>query len=102
MTVYWANVEFDIVNPAAYDNCVGGFVYLFFRAGDVEDAIPKIKEALGEENLRVNSIEFISPYEEIPWVHEEDQALYDGLAKEAETSSQVVWDEISAYESKDE
>ncbi len=102
MTVYWANVEFDIVNPAAYDNCVGGFVYLFFRAGDVEDAIPKIKEALGEENLRVNSIEFIAPYEEIPWVHEEDQVLYDGLAKEAETSSQVVWDEISAYESKDE
>ncbi len=102
MTVYWANVEFDIVNPAAYDNCVGGFVYLFFRAKDVEDAIPKIKKAIGEEDLRVNSIEFIAPYEEIPWVHEEDQALYDGLAKEAETSSQVVWDEISAYESKDE
>lgn len=102
MTVYWANVEFDIVNPEAYENCVGGFVYLFFGAKDVQDAIPKIKDVLGEENLKVNSIEFIAPYEEIPWVHEEDQALYDGLAREAETSGDVVWDEISAYESKEE
>ena len=33
---------------------------------------------------------------------EEDQALYDSLAKEAEASNEVVWDEIAAYESREE
>ena len=44
MEVYWASVEFDIKNPPAYENCVGGFVYMFLKAGDVLDAIPIIRE----------------------------------------------------------
>ncbi|WDP89175.1 MAG: hypothetical protein HUN04_05300 [Desulfobacter sp.] len=102
MEVYWANVEFDIKNPAAYENCVGGFVYMFFKAGDVLDAIPKIQESLEEEDLRLNAIEFIAPYEQSPWAIGEDQALYDSLAKEAEASHEVIWDEIAAYESREE
>ncbi len=102
MKVYWTSVEFDIVNPADYENCVGGFVYLFFRATDVQDALGIIHESLEEEGLKANLIEFVCPYDEIPWDLEEDQILYDALAKEAEDSLEVVWDQISAYESKDE
>lgn len=102
MEVYWANVEFDIKNPPAYENCVGGFVYMFLKAGDVLDAIPRIREALEGEDLRLTAIEFIAPYEQSPWTIEEDQALYDSLAKEAEASNEVVWDEIAAYESREE
>ncbi|HCY84466.1 MAG TPA: hypothetical protein DHV36_04955 [Desulfobacteraceae bacterium] len=102
MKVYWANVEFDIVNPAAWEDCVGGFVYLFFQATDVLEAIPKIREALKEEDLSLRAIEFISPYEDFTWADEEDRALYDGLADEARTGAGVVWDEIAAYESRDE
>lgn len=102
MKVYWTSVEFDIINPVAYENCVGGFVYLFFIARDVQDAIPKIQESIEEENLKVNHIEFVSPYDETPWDSKEDQIQYDALAKEAQTSGEVVWDQISAYESKDE
>lgn len=102
MQVYWTNVEFDIINPADYENCVGGFVYLFFKAVDVQDAMGIIRKAIEEEGLKVNLIEFVSPYDETPWDSEEDQVLYDALAKEAEESDEVIWDLISAYESKDE
>jgi len=102
MKVYWTNVEFDIINPAEYENCTGGFVYLFFKAKDVQDAIPKIQATIEEEGLKINTIEFVSPYDETPWDSEEDQIQYDALAKEALNSGEVVWDQISAYEIKDE
>ena len=102
MQVYWTSVEFDIINPADYENCVGGFVYLFFKATDVQDAMVTIQNSLEGEDLKINLIEFVCPYDEIPWDSQEDQILYDGLAKEAKNSSDVVWDQISAYESKDE
>lgn len=102
MKVYWTSVEFDIVDPPSYQNCVGGFVYLFFKAGDVLDAIPKIKKAIEEEDLTIHQVEFVSPYDNSPWPSEEEQLRYDALAKQAEASEEVVWDEIFAYESKDD
>ncbi|MFH2093007.1 MAG: hypothetical protein ABIJ31_11645 [Pseudomonadota bacterium] len=102
MTVYWTNIEFDIINPSEYEDCVGGFVYLFVNAFDVQDALPKFVQAIAEEDLKIIQIEFISPYDDTPWDLEEDQVLYDALAKEAQDSDMVIWDQISAYESKDE
>jgi hypothetical protein len=102
MTVYWTSIEFDIVNPADYEDCIGGFVYLFLNVRDVQDAMPQIKKAIEEEDLRINHIEFVSPYDETKWDTQEDQILYDGLAKEAGNSDEIVWDQISAYESNDE
>ncbi len=102
MNLYWTSVEFDIVDPSAYENCVGGFVYLFLKASDVRGAIPKIEAAIEEEGLRINTIEFVAQYDEIPWDSEEEQIQYDSLARQAKESEEVVWDEIVAYESKDE
>ncbi|MCK5836305.1 MAG: hypothetical protein KAH09_03480 [Desulfobacula sp.] len=102
MKVYWTSVEFDIVNPEDYENCIGGFVYLFLKARDVQDAVPKIQESIGEEGLTIDTIEFVSPYDETPWDTKEDQIQYDALAEEAQNSGEVVWDQISAYEIKDE
>jgi len=102
MNVYWTSVEFDILDPSEYEACVGGFVYLFLKARDVREAIPRIEAAIEEEGLRISQIEFVSPYDEIPWDSEEEQIQYDSLAKEAEESEDIVWDEIFAYESKDE
>jgi len=100
MKIYWTSVEVDIVNPAAYDNCVGGFVYLFIKAEDVLDAIPKIKKAIEEEDFKINKVEFISEYDDVPWDSEEEQKKYDSLVKEAD-SGEVVWDELYAYEAID-
>ena len=83
MTVYWTSVEFDILDPSAYEDCVGGFVYLFLNSRDVREAIPKIEATIQEEGLEIRQVEFVSPYDEIPWDSQEDQILYDGLAKEA-------------------
>ncbi len=102
MKVYWTSVEFDIVDPSAYENCVGGFVYLFLKAGDVREALPKIETAIEEEGLRIDNIEFVAQYDEIPWDSEEEQIQYDSLAKEAQECEEVIWDEIFAYESKNE
>jgi len=102
MKVYWANVEFDIMTPAAWEDCVGGFVYLFFKASDVLEAIPKIREALKAEDLSLTAIEFITPYELMPWTDDEEREHYDGLAREAAAGTQIVWDEIEAYESRDD
>jgi hypothetical protein len=102
MTLYWTSVEFDIPDPSAYEDCVGGFVYLFFNASGVRGAIPIIETAIKEEGLRLNTIEFVSPYDEVPWDSKEEQLQYDSLAKEAKEGETVVWDEIVAYESKEE
>ncbi len=102
MTLYWTSVEFDILNPAAYEDCIGGFVYLFLNARDVQDAMEIIKADVEEEDLKINQIEFVAPYEGVPWDSKEDQLLYDALAAEAASGNEVVWDEISAYESKDD
>ena len=102
MNLYWTSVEFDILDPSLYEDCVGGFVYLFLKAPDVRGAIPKIEAAIEEEGLRISQIEFISPYDGTSWDSQEEQILYDGLAKESEACEAVVWDEIFAYESKDE
>ncbi|MCP3944228.1 MAG: hypothetical protein GY710_22510 [Desulfobacteraceae bacterium] len=102
MTVYWTSVEFDIVDPSAYEDCVGGFVYLFLKAFDVRGAIPKIEAAIEEEGLKINQVEFVAQYDEIPWDSEEEQIQYDSLAKDAGECDKVIWDEIFAYESRDE
>ena len=102
MNVYWTSVEFDIVDPSAYENCVGGFVYLFVNARDVRGAIPMIETAIEGEGLRINAIEFVAPYDEISWDSEEEQIQYDSLAREAKEGEEVVWDEMVAYESRDE
>lgn len=102
MKVYWTSVEFDIITPAAYDDCVGGYVYLFLKARDVLEAIPKIQAAVEQEDLRIHQIEFVSLYDEMSWESMEDQAQYDALAEEAGHGDEVVWDEISAYEVRDE
>ncbi len=102
MTIYWTSVEFDINNPTEYEDCIGGFVYLFLKAEDVQDAMTKIQGTIAEEDLSVKHIEFISPYDQTKWDTKDDQVLYDGLAKEAGDSNEIVWDQISAYESDDE
>ena len=102
MTLYWTSVEFDINDPSDWENCVGGFVYLFLEAQDVRDAIPRIEAAVAQEDLALTQIEFVTPYDGIPWEDEADQALYDELAGEAAGGDEVVWDEIYAYESKDD
>jgi len=102
MNLYWTSVEFDILTPAAYEDCIGGYVYLFLNARDVLDAIPKIQAAVAQEDLKIHQIEFVSLYDEMSWESKEDEARYDALAREAEEGNEVVWDEISAYESRDE
>jgi len=102
MKVYWTSVEFDIIDPSEYEDCVGGFVYLFVKARDVREAIPKIEATIEQEGLRMDSIEFVSQYDEISWDSEEEQVLYDSLAREANACDEVIWDEIFAYESKDD
>jgi hypothetical protein len=102
MNIYWTSVEFDIKNPSDYEDCIGGFVYLFLRADDVRDALVKIQDAVEAEGLVLTHVEFISLYDQIPWDSEEDQMQYDELAKEAGVRDEVVWDEILAYESRDE
>lgn len=102
MKVYWTSIEFDILEPSSYENCIGGFVYLFLKAEDVLDAIPKIINAIEQEDLKIIQVEFVSEYDEVPWQSEEEQIKYDSLAKKASDSNEVIWDEINAYESKDD
>ena len=102
MNVYWTSVEFDILTPAAYEDCIGGYVYLFLKARDVMDAIPKIQKAIEQEDLRIHQVEFVSLYDEMSWESKEDRAQYDALAEDARKGDEVVWDEISAYESRDD
>jgi len=102
MKVYWTSIEFDIPDPPSYKNCIGGFVYLFLKANDVLEAIPRIEKAIEDEGFKIYQVEFIEPYEDIPWETKDDQRKYDSLAQETKLKDDIVWDEIFAYESKDE
>lgn len=102
MKLYWTSAEIEILNPSAYEDCVGGFVYLFVKAFDVRQALLRFETALEDEGFKIDHVEFVSEYEQIPWDSKEEQTHYDGLAKEARAGENVVWDEIFAYESKDD
>ena len=99
MRTYWSSIEFNCLEGAEhYGKCSGGFVYAFVPAQDVRDALPKFMDELGALHLRIIQIEFVSPYEDIPWDTTEEQRKYDALAQEAGQTGQVVLDAMYIYE----
>ena len=100
MQTYWTSLEFKISDPAKFQDCAGGYVYLLVTANDVLDALPKIEASVKDMNFSIIEIEFIAPYEDIPWEDKEENIKYDALAEKASASDEVIWDEMYLYESR--
>jgi hypothetical protein len=99
--IYWTSIEYKYLKGSInFGKFEGGFVYAFVRATDVRDALTKFSSEIESLNLGITNIEFISPYDDIPWETEEEQDKYDSLANEALTTKNVICDKFFAY--KDE
>jgi hypothetical protein len=99
MKAYWASIEYKYLKGSInYEKYEGGFVYVFVSATDVRDALKKFSSELESLNLGVANIEFVSPYDGVPWDTEEEQHKYDGLAKQTLSTDSVICDEFYAYE----
>ncbi|MBC5774899.1 hypothetical protein H8S95_12555 [Pontibacter sp. KCTC 32443] len=98
--VYWSSIEYKYGD--ASDNpekLKGGFAYVFIKAFDVRDALEKISESLDRKGLHPIEIEFISPYDkETEWETSKETKHYKRLFVEALNSSDVVYDDLYAYE----
>ncbi len=99
--IYWTGIEFNYSRDSAdYGKLKGGFVYGFVHAIDVREALKRFEGRLIEEKLTPKNFEFISIYDlEMEWETEEQTENYFQLAKEAESSSEVMFDAFYSYES---
>jgi hypothetical protein len=101
MRTYWSSIEFEYSEGAElYGKCKGGFVFAFVVAKDVRDALPRLQDEMHRNNRSVLEVEFVSPYEDVPWDSAEEEQNYEGLATEAAQTGNVVFDTIYAYEEK--
>ena len=100
--IYWSSIEFHYKQkPKTKETTIlkGGFVYAFVKAFDVQDALDMIKRSLKKNKLQPIEIEFIKPYEKnIEWESKELTKNYLNLYKEAKRSSEVIFDNLYAYE----
>lgn len=99
MEIYWTSIEYEYLEGSInFNKFKGGFVYAFVKAADVRDALNKFSKEIGSLSLGIKNIEFISPYDDIPWDNDVEQKKYDNLAKEALRTENVICDEFYAYE----
>ncbi len=102
MRIYWSSIEVLYKEGAAeFGDLEGGFVCAFVQAQDAREALEKLAASTVTRNWEIAAVDYVSPYEEIPWDSEEDQAKYDGFGEEAGKTSEVVFDEVCSYEKDD-
>ena len=102
-SVYYSSVEIAFAEGSEFHGKLeGGFVYAFVRAHDARDAMPAILEELEACGLEAVEMEFVAPYEDVPWETQEEQSRYDLLARRAQEAEGVVLDDIEAFESRDD
>ncbi len=101
MELYYANIDVEFLPDSENAGFAGAFAYVFAPADDVRDFLARIEREIEGESFRVRRVEFVAIYEDIPWDTDKDQRHYDQLAREAEDSGSVVWDDLYVYD-KDE
>ena len=98
-TSFWCGVEYKYLPGSdQFRKFKGGFVYCFVGATDVRDAIRKVESEFDSRNLGVVKIEFVSPYIEISWDSDEEQKVYDELARVSLETNKVEFDAFYAFE----
>lgn len=99
MTLYWTSIEYKYLpGSSKHGQCKGGIVYAFVSAHDVRDTLKKFEQEMNSLNLEISCIEFVSPYENIPWDTPKEEKKYKQLAKEASETGDVICDDFYAYE----
>jgi hypothetical protein len=97
--VYWANIEFSYQEGSKHHGeFEGGWVYCFVQGVDARDAMEQFQLEFAGRKLGIQFVEFVSLYNEVPWQTEEDQDHYDGIAIQASSSEEVVFDSFEVYE----
>jgi len=99
MKVFWASIEYKYDKPE--ENLVGGFVYAFVNASNLENASNAINLKLRNESLTVINVEFVKPYDlNAKWEKSAQTKHYKELYLSALNSSDVILDDFYAYENQ--
>ena len=77
-------------------------MYAFVKALNSEEALSKVTEELLHQNIEVNKVEFISPYDmKTEWETEEQTNSFRLLYENAQSSDDVLFDTFYAYEAEE-
>jgi hypothetical protein len=98
--IYYASIEYNYTKESPkYKIFMGGFVYAFVKVVDSRDAIKNITSSLKEMNIKIKSLDFVTPYDpKIQWDKKEYTKRYLKLYKEAEKCDEVIFDIFYDYE----
>ncbi|MGB5990496.1 MAG: hypothetical protein WBG43_12270 [Marinifilaceae bacterium] len=100
--VFWSSIEYSYcIDAKEYKKLKGGFVYVFFKAFDVKEALSEIILEFNRIKLKPIDIEFLKPYEtELEWESVEITNHYLDLCEKSNNSTNVIFDDFHAYESE--
>ena len=73
------------------------FVYCFIPAVSVEDALSKLKREFRRMNCKIIRVQSVYPYAGTEWEKKKQQKEFDGYAKEAGESNQIVFSPFLTY-----
>ncbi len=98
--VYWSSIEFKMTpKHHQYGETKGGFVFVFLKTLDVRSFIAAIEKDFKENHFEIVKLEYVNPYDtEHQWEEEEDAQHFTKLYREAETTGELVFDELYRYE----
>ncbi len=100
--IYWSSIEYSYRTEAEeFESLEGGFVYVFIKAFDVQEALSIILKEFKKGNLEIIQVEFIKPYEEdIEWETPEQTLHFLHLFNKAKDCDALIYDDFYAYENK--
>lgn len=97
--VYICDVDYLYKEQAdEYEKFIGGAVYVFVRAFDVQEVLQLLKEDMKTKYMEPREIVSIAPYNvNQEWETEEEQMHYLYLYQECEKVNEIVYDDFMAY-----
>lgn len=96
--IYWASIEYTY-KSGEYITLKGGFVYVFVKALNKNDAYNLIADEFKNNSLLIKKVEFIKIYNKnTAWSSSEEENRYLDLYNKACLNKDVIFDVFYAYE----
>ena len=98
--IFWTSIEYTYNSEQSSNKgLVGGFVYAFVSSTEDNEARSKFLSALGQQQMTVKEVDFITPYlDNTEWENEEQTKHYKSLFADAKKTDNVIFDTFYGYE----
>lgn len=100
-SLYYASVEVLLAQEHSRSKDIkGAFVYCFIASRSENEAESAIRERLADDGYEAIDLEFVAPYDlssPPDWGSDDIQKKYDGYARTAVETGELVYSEFFAY-----